>query len=113
MGGGGLCAGRDVLPCPYHHRRWLRLFGGVVAAMMDALVSLIPGGWLTAILAGLAAVGGAVWRAFVAGKTSQKNADRAKEADAYEQHLEDLAAANRARNSVTGSLPDNDPYRRD
>jgi hypothetical protein len=81
---------------------------------MDWIISLIPGGWLTAALAGLAAVGGALWKAYSAGRTSHRNEQKAKEADAYERHLEEIAAANRARNSVDpGSLPEHDKYRRD
>jgi len=81
---------------------------------MDWILALIPGGWATAILAGIGALGVALWRAFAAGKTSQKNKDRAQEADAYERHLEEIAAANRARNGVQlGSVPEHDKYRRD
>lgn len=50
---------------------------------------------------------------FYFGRKTERNANRAKDADAYERHLEEIAAANRARNSVTDGLPDSDKYRRD
>lgn len=50
----------------------------------------------------------------LSGAKAERNANRAKEADAYERSLEEIAAANRARNSVSPDrLPDDDPYRRD
>lgn len=39
---------------------------------MDALLSLIPGGTVTAVLAAVAGVLFAIWRAFSAGKTSER-----------------------------------------
>lgn len=80
---------------------------------MDALFSLIPGGSLTAIGAAILAALLAVWRVFAAGKRAGRAETRAKEADSYEKHLEDLARGHDARNRVDGRLPDNDPYRRD
>lgn len=80
---------------------------------MDAILSLIPGGSLTAIGGAIVAALVAVWRVFAAGKKAGLNQARAKEADSYEKHLEDLARGHDARNRVDGRLPDNDPYRRD
>lgn len=82
--------------------------------MIDLLLSFIPGGSLTAIaaaiLAGLAGFFGIYRSGHKAGQDKQK----AREADKYEQHLEDIAAGHDARNHVDPSrLPNDDPYRRD
>lgn len=46
------------------------------------------------------------------GAQAERNRTRAREADAYEKHLKDIADAADARNSVSpDSMPD-DPYRR-
>lgn len=51
--------------------------------------------------------------AFIQGRNSTRNANRAREADAYETHLQEIADAARARNAVRfDGLPD-DKYRRD
>lgn len=52
-------------------------------------------------------------RGRIVGAKLERTATKAKEADAYEAHLQDLADAHRARNAVQpGSVPD-DKYRRD
>lgn len=81
---------------------------------MDWLLSLLPGGSLTAILgavlAGIAALSALIFGARKAGRDAQ----RAKEADAYAKHLEEIAGAHNARNRVDPDrVPDRDPYRRD
>lgn len=49
-----------------------------------------------------------------AGVKSERNRTRAKEADAYEKHLKEIADAADARNSVrVDRVPEHDPYRRD
>lgn len=50
----------------------------------------------------------------LSGAKAERNANRAKEADAYEKHLQDIADAANAGNSVrpSDSLLD-DPYNRD
>lgn len=81
---------------------------------MDALLSLIPGGSLTAILAVVAAALAAFWRTYVAGRRSGENEAKAKEARSHERELEDVGRAHDARNRVdAGGLPDDDKYRRD
>lgn len=82
--------------------------------MIEALISLIPGGALTAIGAAVAFILTAAWRIWAGGKASGRNEAKAERADAYEKHLKELSDAHRARNSVQpGSLPDKDKYRRD
>lgn len=61
---------------------------------MSVLLDLWP--YLTAL--GLSIL--AVYKAFTYGKKSANDANRAKEADAYEQDLKELEAANRAGNRV-------------
>ncbi|HEX7072958.1 MAG TPA: hypothetical protein VF226_02875 [Hyphomicrobiaceae bacterium] len=81
---------------------------------MDFILSLIPGGSLTAIGAGIVAALLAVWRIFAAGRKAGRNEAAAKERDAYESHLQDIARANHARaGAELGGVPDSDPYNRD
>lgn len=77
---------------------------------MDWLLNLIPGGGLTALVGGLVAALGIVWRLLArerkAGRDEQK-------VDEYERHLEDLARVERAnRARPTDSVLD-DPNNRD
>jgi hypothetical protein len=69
---------------------------------------------ILAIGAAIVAAGSAWIHGRLSGAKAQANADKAKEADAYEQSLQDIAAAGDARSSVDVSrVPDRDPYRRD
>lgn len=80
--------------------------------MLEALFALLSGGG--GIAAAIAAIIAAIGAAYLKGKSVQKTKQKAKEADAYERHLEDIADANTARGRVDPhKLPDNDPYRRD
>lgn len=63
------------------------------------------------IIAGIVAVIGAVAAAFWRGRKSAQTSQKAKERDAYEQHLEDIADAHDARNRA-GSVQPDDKYRR-
>lgn len=82
--------------------------------MLDALLSLIPGGSLTAIGGAVVAALVAVWRIYAAGKKSGQNEAKAKEADHYARYLDEIAGAHDARNRVRPDrVPDDDKYRRD
>lgn len=81
--------------------------------MFDALLSLIPGGSLTAIGAAVVAALFGVWRIYAAGKKSGRNEAKAKEADSYEDYLQDVARANRARDAVRPDGVSDDPHNRD
>jgi hypothetical protein len=86
---------------------------------MEALLSLIPGVSLTAIVGGIVAALAVVWRIFAAGKKSGRNEAKAKEADSYAKHLQDIERAANARsdadrrNAHPDQLRDDDGYRRD
>lgn len=74
----------------------------------------IVAGILGAVFTGLVTGGVAYLRGRSSGKQSERNKQRAKDADSYEKSLQELAEAQRARNSVDpDSVPDADPYRRD
>ena len=77
---------------------------------MDFILSLIPGGSLTAILAAVLAAVAGIWRAWAAGKKAGQNEERAKHAQAREESLNRIKRAARAR--PAGSVQD-DPYNRD
>lgn len=67
-----------------------------------------------AIGAGIIAVVGAWFKGRLSGAKAERNAQRAKEADAYEQHLENLANAAAAGNAVhPGDSLQSDPFNRD
>lgn len=81
--------------------------------MLSAVLSFLTGpGGLYALLT--AAVGvGVLWLRRDARK-DERNAQKAKEADAYAKHLKELEDASNARAGVKpGKLPDDDHYRRD
>lgn len=83
---------------------------------MDALLNLIPGGSLTAIGGVIVAALLAFWRTWAAGKSAGRNQEKAKQSDAYENHLGKVERANAARNDVlSGRVPEraDDPNRRD
>lgn len=70
--------------------------------------------WLIAAGGALVAVILAVMKAWFSGAKASQDAARAKEADAYEKHLQEIADAARARNAVRPDIvPDDDKYRRD
>lgn len=84
---------------------------------MSAILSLIPGE-VWAALGAAVAVLAAYWRAYASGKKAGKNEAKAKEADAYEQHLKDIdraanARADADRRNASGGLHDDDGHRRD
>ncbi len=83
--------------------------------MIATILSFIPGGGLTAILAAVVAAIGWGFSQRLAGAKAERNSNKAKEADALEKHYQEIAAASRARNSVDPvGMPDRiDPYRRD
>lgn len=82
--------------------------------VLFAFLSTGIGKIIVGIFAAIIAAGGAYLRGRSSGKQSERDKQRAKEADAYEQSMQELADANRARNSVDpDSVPEHDPYRRD
>lgn len=63
--------------------------------MIDLLFSLIPGGQLTALLAGLAAVFAGIWRVYAMGKKSERvraSEERIKARDLSDQIDNDIGA---------------------
>ena len=80
--------------------------------MVGAEMSVILAQFLPYIAAGGMALI-AVMAAFIKGRSEGRKLERAKDADAYESHLKDLARAADARNSVPAGLPEHDPRRRD
>lgn len=64
---------------------------------MDALLTLIPGGSLTATGAAIVAALVGIWRVYAAGRSAGRDAEKAKGNDAYERHLEEIAKAGNAR----------------
>ncbi len=76
---------------------------------MTTIVALFgPDGILYALLAAIVAA--FAWSIRRGGRLAERNAQKAKELDAYEKHLKDIADASNARPS--GSVSDN-PYNRD
>lgn len=55
---------------------------------MEAILNLIPGGWLTAAGGGLVAVLLALWRAFAAGKAAERGRQSKRDLKAAEDRLE-------------------------
>lgn len=81
---------------------------------MTALVlSLLSSPTLLAILGGVIAVVGAFIKGRLDGAKKERTKQRAKEADAYERHLQDIADAADARNSVDPRGVPDDPHNRD
>ena len=82
--------------------------------LMTAFIAwLITNPTILAIIGGVVTALGIGWQQRRAGAKAERNKQRAKEADAYEKHLQDLAAAADAGNRVDPlSMPD-DPYNRD
>lgn len=78
--------------------------------MTALLGGLLANPTILAIIAGVLGALGWGFHQRLAGAKAERNAQKAKDADAYEEHLKDLAAAATARPS--GSLSD-DPNNRD
>lgn len=78
--------------------------------MLDALLSLIPGGALTAIAAAVVSALGGAFALYRSGKKAGRNEQKVKEADSYERHLKEISDAANARPS--GGVQ-SDPYNRD
>lgn len=77
---------------------------------MDFILSLIPGGGLTAVVAAVLAALAGVWRVYASGKAAGRSEQKAKEADSYAKHIRDVTRAADAR--PRGSVSD-DPHNRD
>lgn len=85
--------------------------------MLELLFSAIPGGSLTAIGAAVVAVLGIVWSLIRKGRSIERNAQRAKEADHYARYLDEIersasARADADRRNAGGRLRDDDGYKR-
>lgn len=79
--------------------------------MTALLLSILS--WAWPYIAGALGVVALVFQQRSAGAKAERNKQRAKEADAYEKHLQDLSAAADAGNRVDPlGMPD-DPYNRD
>lgn len=77
---------------------------------MDALLNLVPGGSLTAILAAVLAALAGVWRVYASGKSAGRNEQKAKEADNRADNLKRIHDASGARPAGGVST---DPHNRD
>lgn len=82
---------------------------------MDALLSLFSGAQNILLLIGAAIVAGVglLAKGRIDGARAERDKHKAKEADAYAKHLDDIAKAADAGNRVSGRVPVNDPYNRD
>lgn len=82
---------------------------------MSALLAwILSNPTILAIGAGVIAVAGAWFKGRLSGAKAERNAQKAKEADAYEKHLEDLGNAAAAGNAVhPGDSLQSDPFNRD
>lgn len=65
--------------------------------MMELILSVIPGGWLSAIGAAVVAAVVGVWRIYVAGQKSGRNERKAQEADERAKNLDRIRDAANAR----------------
>jgi hypothetical protein len=79
--------------------------------MIDLLLGLLTQFWPYIAIA----LGGLAWgvKQKRAGQLQERNANRAKEADAYEQHLKEIADAGRARSRIKDGDASDDGFRRD
>jgi hypothetical protein len=68
--------------------------------VMDFLLSFIPGGGLTAIIAGAVAALGILWRLLAGAKKAGRNEQLVKEAKARDENLKRIQDAIRARDAV-------------
>lgn len=66
-----------------------------------------------AVSAAIIALLVAIWRVWTVGKKAGRDEAKAKEVDAYEDHLQDVARANRARAAAERDGVPNDKYDRD
>lgn len=78
--------------------------------MTALLTAILANPTVIAILAGIVGAIGWGLRQRSAGASAAINAQKAKEADAYAKHIQDIADAANARPS---RLPNDDPYNRD
>lgn len=69
--------------------------------------------WLIAIGGGAIALVLTFLQGRLSGAAAERNANRAREADAYETHLQEIADAASARNAVGPGSVQRDKYRRD
>jgi len=74
--------------------------------MIEAILALIPGGWATAILAGIGALGVALWRAFAAGKKSAEGEQAVEDREAVKERLEMHRDATEAERKAAGMSDD-------
>jgi hypothetical protein len=82
---------------------------------MSAIIAfLLSNPTIIAIGGGVIAALGWGFQQRLAGAKAERNAQKAKEADAYEQHLKDLGNAAAAGNAVhAGDSLQHDPFNRD
>ncbi|NTS31246.1 hypothetical protein HQ945_08260 [Phyllobacterium sp. BT25] len=79
---------------------------------MSTILALFSGS--NGIIAGIATLIAAIGAAYLKGRSAERTKQKAKEKDAYERHLKDIADAADARNHVQPSdSVQNDKYRRD
>lgn len=80
--------------------------------MMATILSLISGG--NGLLVALGAVLAAIVAAFFKGRSVERTNQKARNADALQNHYNDVAAAADARSRADADgMRDNDPYKRD
>ncbi|WEX07360.1 hypothetical protein [Chelativorans sp. AA-79] len=74
---------------------------------MDALLSLIPGGLVTTLVASISAVLLVIWRAFATGRASGRNEERARtsaeRSESVEERLEMHREATEAERRAAGT----------
>ena len=82
---------------------------------MDTILSLLAGSQNILLIIETAIIGliTVFFGGRVSGANRERDKQRAKDADAYEQNLKDVAAASDARNRVGGVPNPKDPYLRD
>lgn len=80
---------------------------------MELLLSLLPGGWITALAGAVIAALASVFGIYRAGKKAGRDRERAKQGDAYERHLEEIRRASDARRRAGDVSLSDDPYNRD
>lgn len=79
---------------------------------MATILSLISGG--NGLLVALGAVLAAIVAAFFKGRSVERTNQKARNADALQNHYNDVAAAADARSRADADgMRDNDPYKRD
>ncbi|MGN8022987.1 hypothetical protein ACTJJ7_19970 [Phyllobacterium sp. 22229] len=78
---------------------------------MATILSLISGG--NGLLVALGAVLAAIVAAFFKGRSVERTNQKARNADALENHYKDVSSAADARHNVNSDGVRNDPYKRD